>query len=142
LKCDLVSSPVFLMEGVIGVMLQRFSDYAAARTEITRLASWIKEHQSDFEGVMQMVIYDDFEFSPSAENINDYLWLTYTRSNPSHDVYGVDEVLENKHWGCRGPMIIDARKKPHHAPELELDPETEKKIERFFKKDAVLAQWA
>ena len=95
-----------------------------------------------FEGIVQIVIYDDFKFTENPQNLNDYLWVTYTRSNPSHDVYGVNEITENKHWGCKGPMIIDARKKPHHAPELKISAETEKGIERFFKKGASLEKWA
>jgi 4-hydroxy-3-polyprenylbenzoate decarboxylase len=39
-------------------------------------------------------------------------------------------------------MIIDARPKPHHAPELKILPETEKAIERFFRKGASLEKWA
>lgn len=58
-------------------------------------------------------------------------WITYTRSNPSADVYGVNESTENKHWGCTGPMIIDARKKPHHAPELKMEAAVEERIARI-----------
>jgi hypothetical protein len=39
-------------------------------------------------------------------------------------------------------MVIDARKKPHHAPELKILPETEQVIERFFKKGGPLEKWA
>lgn len=140
--CNLISKPVLLMEGVIGVMLQPFTSYPRARSEIRELSTWLEEKNTLLEGIVQIVIYDDFTFKPATENLNDYLWLTYTRSNPSHDIYGVQEVTENKHWGCKGPMIIDARKKPHHAPELKTDAETEKNIERFFKPGGVLEKWA
>jgi len=140
--CDFISGPVLLMEGVIALMLKPFTNYQNAATEIKRLASWMEERSTEFEGIVQAVIYDDFTFNTSAGNLNDYLWVTYTRSNPSHDIYGVNEQTENKHWGCKGPMIIDARKKPHHAPELKIDPETEKKIKRFFAKGGPLEKWA
>jgi 4-hydroxy-3-polyprenylbenzoate decarboxylase len=68
------------------------------------------------------------------ESLNDYVWITYTRSNPSHDIYGVTEFIENKHWGCAGPMIIDARRKPHHAPELKPDANAWKKAEEILRK--------
>jgi 4-hydroxy-3-polyprenylbenzoate decarboxylase len=87
---------------------------------------------ASFDGIAQIVIYDDFVFSKGAQRLNDYLWITYTRSNPSSDVYGVNEFVENKHWGCKGPMIIDARKKPHHAPELRLDAMVEKRAEKII----------
>jgi 4-hydroxy-3-polyprenylbenzoate decarboxylase len=61
------------------------------------------------------------------------LWVTYTRSNPSHDIYGIDELTENKHWGCKGALIFDSRKKPHHAPELKLDSKAEEKAGLILK---------
>ncbi|HEY2727584.1 MAG TPA: 3-octaprenyl-4-hydroxybenzoate carboxy-lyase, partial [Parafilimonas sp.] len=60
-----------------------------------------------------------------------------TRCNPSHDIDGINSFYENKHWGCTN-LIIDARIKPHHAPVLEKDPQTEKNIERLFNKGGSL----
>ncbi len=141
-SADFISNPIMLMEGVIGLELNRFSNYNNAKKEIQQLASFISQNKNEFEGIAQIVIYDDFKFSANPKNLNDYVWVTYTRSNPSHDIYGVDEFIENKHWGCKGPIIIDARKKTHHAPELKILPETEKAIERFFKKGGSLEKWA
>ncbi len=140
-SCDFISDPVVLMHGVIGLKLQTFTNYDAAKIEIQKLCAWLSQHKDVLSGLVQIVIYDDFKFSEPTENINDYVWITYTRSNPANDIYGVEEFFENKHWGCNGPMIIDARKKPHHAPELKVDPETEKSIERFFQKGAALETW-
>ena len=140
--CDFISKPVVLMHGVIGLILNKFSTYNIAKDEIKKLCQWITENKNEFSGIVQIVIYDDFEFKLNQNNLNDYVWITYTRSNPSNDIYGVDEVIENKHWGCSGPMIIDARKKPHHAPELKILDETKESIKRFFKKGASLEKWA
>jgi len=140
-ECNLVTHPVLLMEGVLALELPAFTNYATAKEEIKNLATWIEQRQQNFEGIVQIIIYDNFKFDTS-KNLNDYVWITYTRSNPSHDIYGVSEVTENKHWGCNGAMIIDARKKPFHAPELKLDTETEKKVARFFEKGAILEKWA
>lgn len=139
---ELISNAVLLMEGVIGLMLKPFTNYANAKTEIQELATWLAQHQNVFGGIVQIVIYDDFKFTSNPSSLNDYVWVTYTRSNPADDIYGVGEFIENKHWGCQGPMIIDARKKPHHAPELKIDAATEKSIARFFKKGSVLEKWA
>lgn len=63
-----------------------------------------------------VVVVDDSDFvSRSLEN---FLWVAFTRSNPARDVYGVAAFIENKHFGCRGSLVIDARIKPHHAPPL------------------------
>ena len=139
---DFISSPVILMEGVVGLMLNKFSTYENAKIEIKKLSVYIADNKNEFVGIVQIVIYDDFKFEENPKNLNDYVWITYTRSNPSHDMYGIEEITENKHWGCKGPMIIDARKKPHHAPELKILPETAKSIERFFKKGESLEKWA
>jgi 4-hydroxy-3-polyprenylbenzoate decarboxylase len=37
-------------------------------------------------------------------------------------VFGIEPFTVDKHWGCRGPLLIDARSKPHHAPPLVEDP--------------------
>ena len=67
-----------------------------------------------------IVIVDDADFA--AASLANFLWLTFTRSNPAADVHGIDAFTQQKHWGCRGPLVIDARLKPHHAPPVEEDP--------------------
>ncbi len=67
--------------------------------------------------------------SLSASRLNNFLWVTFTRTNPAADIDGVDAFVHNKHWGCRGAVVLDARIKPHHAPVLEEDPEVTKRIE-------------
>ena len=53
-------------------------------------------------------------------------------------MYGIDTVTINKHWGCKGPLVMDARIKPHHAPPVVTDAATEKKIDRLFNKGGSL----
>jgi len=126
-----ILKPVMLMAGVLGIQLKEFSNYENAKSEIKELCDLINLNINEFNGIVQIVIYNDFNFLPLNPVLNDYVWVTYTRSNPANDIYGVNEFIENKHWGCTGPMIIDARKKPHHAPELKMDPQVEKQIQRF-----------
>ncbi|MFN0202835.1 MAG: 3-octaprenyl-4-hydroxybenzoate carboxy-lyase, partial [Bacteroidia bacterium] len=75
----------------------------------------------------------------TAAKLNNFLWVTYTRSNPSHDVYGVNSFIEYKHWGCKGSLIIDARIKPHHAPPLIEDADTMKRVDKLAAKGGALA---
>jgi 4-hydroxy-3-polyprenylbenzoate decarboxylase len=74
-----------------------------------------------------IVIADDSEFTARSER--NFLWVTFTRSNPAADIDGIGAFVHQKHWGCTGPIIIDARIKPHHAPPLEDDPEIEKRVD-------------
>lgn len=117
-----------ILPGVAMLPFNSFSNYENAKKEIKLLS----EKLVGLNSIAQIVLHDEFNFGNNI--LNDYLWLTYTRSNPSHDMYGVGEIYENKHWGCTGPMIIDARKKPHHAPELVIDKLIEEKVNNLLKK--------
>jgi 4-hydroxy-3-polyprenylbenzoate decarboxylase len=74
-----------------------------------------------------IVIVDDSEFT--ARTLNNFLWVTFTRSNPAMDIYGIGASIRSKHWGCEGPLVIDARIKPHHAPPLIEDQAIEKRVD-------------
>lgn len=86
-----------------------------------------------------VVIVDDSEFV--AQSLSNFLWVVFTRSNPAADVYGIDSFVEDKHWGCRGSLVIDARIKPHHAPPLEEDPEITRKVDARAARGGPLAQY-
>ncbi len=83
--------------------------------------------RSDLAAFPLVVIVDDSEFT--ARTLNNFLWVTFTRSNPATDIYGVGAATRCKHWGCAGPLAIDARTKPHHAPPLIDDPGIEKRVD-------------
>ena len=76
-----------------------------------------------------IVVVDDSEFV--ARSLNNFLWVTFTRSNPAADIEGNGASIVQKHWGCTGPLVIDARIKPHHAPPLVDDPEIERRVDRL-----------
>ena len=78
-------------------------------------------------GFRWIVVVDDSQFV--AESLRNFLWVTFTRTNPAADVHGVAAFTHDKHWGCRGPLVIDARLKPHHAPPLEPDPEVSRRVD-------------
>lgn len=86
-----------------------------------------------------IVLVDDSSFT--ARSLNNFLWVTFTRSNPAKDIHGVGEFTCDKHWGCRGPLIIDARIKPHHAPPLMEDPLITKKVDALAARGGPLSKW-
>lgn len=76
-----------------------------------------------------VVVVDDSDFvSASLDNL---VWTVFTRSNPAADVHGAAASIRQKHWGCRGPLVIDARTRPHHAPPLEEDPRVAERVEHL-----------
>jgi 4-hydroxy-3-polyprenylbenzoate decarboxylase len=84
-----------------------------------------------------IVICDDSRFA--AASLNNFLWVTFTRSNPATDIYGIKAETRGRHWGCRGPLVIDARIKPFHAPVLEDDPAVERRVDQLGVKGGPLA---
>ncbi len=83
--------------------------------------------RSDLAAFPLVVIVDDSDFA--VRTLNNFLWVTFTRSNPATDIYGIGAATRCKHWGCAGPLVIDARTKPHHAPPLIDDPAIEKRVD-------------
>ena len=78
-------------------------------------------------GFPLVLLVDDSDFA--ARHRNNWLWVAFTRSNPAADVHGVSAFTHQKHWGCRGPVVIDARIKPHHAPPLVEDPDVSRRVD-------------
>ncbi|MBS0202917.1 MAG: UbiD family decarboxylase [Planctomycetes bacterium] len=76
-----------------------------------------------------IVLVDDSEFA--ARSLNNWLWVTFTRSNPAADIDGIGAFTDQKHWGCTGPLVIDARIKPHHAPPLIEDPAVSRRVDQL-----------
>ena len=76
-----------------------------------------------------LVMVDDSEFT--ARTLNNFLWVTFTRSNPAVDIDGIDSFIHQKHWGCHGSLVIDARIKPHHAAPLIEDPQVSKRVDQL-----------
>ncbi len=126
----------FVHDGIIACGLNGFSNYDNASSEISALETEIKKSQAQSDGIMLVIVTEEPEFL--GAKLDNFLWVSFTRSNPSHDIYGVDSFIRNKHWGCNGPLIIDARIKPHHAPMLEILPETTTSIKRFWAEGASL----
>ena len=124
-----------VMPGVVALTAPCFTDAATAKQTVSILETQLIRGAVP-DNVACIVLCDDSAFT--AANLNNFLWVTFTRSNPSHDIHGIGAFIENKHWGCKGPLIIDARKKPHHAPPVEVLPETNKKIDSLFAKGGSL----
>ena len=82
--------------------------------EIKELISCLEKQ--NMEGIGLITLVDDAHFV--SEDFSNWLWVTFTRSNPAYDIYGLNAANKNKHFSCSIP-IIDARIKPHHAPVLE-----------------------
>ena len=121
-------NPKPILPGILGIEARKEADIQAFKQYF---------ENKNLDGFPLIVLCDDSQFI--SETLNNFLWVTFTRSNPSHDVHGIKEYIENKHWACRGSLIIDARIKDHHAPELITDQVISDRVDALFEKGGPLA---
>lgn len=117
-------NPRLVMPGVIALETAKFASHEISQQEFEALNSATIPKEFPL-----IVVVDDSEFT--AKQLKNFLWVTFTRSNPSHDVYGINSFTKHKHWGCKGALIIDARIKPHHAPPLVEDKEITARVDQL-----------
>jgi len=122
-------NPRVAIPGVLLVEGPPCSDYRHG--EDLNLLRFSKKYSSDdpINSFPLILVVDDSHFC--AAELNNWLWVCFTRSNPAADIYGIGQKTQAKHWGCSGSLIIDARSKPHHAPPLLDDPEIEKQVDQL-----------
>ncbi|HNF87433.1 MAG TPA: UbiD family decarboxylase, partial [bacterium] len=120
-----------ILPGIVAVRGAQYSDRVAARKAIRVLCEYL-EHQRDLENLPLWIVCDDVTFVKAQ--LNNFLWVTFTRSDPAADMDGAGAFVEDKHWGCRGPLVIDARIKPHHAPPLIEDPDVTRRVDALAEK--------
>ncbi len=116
-----------VMPGVVAVNASAYST-AALQNELAGQGEALLAQ----EGVVFIIRTEDPTWM--ASDLNNFLWATFTRTNPSHDIEAIDTFTENKHWGAKGPLVFDATIKPHHAPPVLKDPEVEKRVDAILEK--------
>lgn len=120
-----ISKVKLVQNGILALQIDPFKADHEEEFKIAKLCERLEK--CDLSGFPLLILTDDAAFC--AQNFSNFLWTTFTRSNPSTDIYGIKPFVHQKHWGCEGSLIIDARKKPHHAPELITDPAVDKKVD-------------
>ena len=124
-----------VMPGIVAIQTSKFSTYENAIHELENLNEQLSTFNEKLSTLPFIIVCDDADFV--SKTLNNFLWVTFTRCNPSHDVYGLNSVTKYKHWGC-STLIFDARIKPHHAPPVLKDEAVEKRIDKIFEKGGSL----
>jgi 4-hydroxy-3-polyprenylbenzoate decarboxylase len=125
---DGFSTPTIPLPGILAVQAPRFEVAATANQAAENLCKHLET--VDLSEFPLVILCDDSRFT--AATLNNWLWVTFTRANPSHDLYGVQAFTAFKHWGCKGALVIDARIKPHHAPELVPDADVVERVKKML----------
>jgi 4-hydroxy-3-polyprenylbenzoate decarboxylase len=128
------SKPKFVQKGILAIQANPYTDHESGQKAIRQLESYLERYE--MEHIPMVLVVDDSDFV--TQTLNNFIWVTFTRSNPSHDIHGVRSFVEHKHWGCRGSLILDARVKPHHAPPLIVDEKVKLKVDKLFSKGGEL----
>jgi 4-hydroxy-3-polyprenylbenzoate decarboxylase len=132
----LIKAAALCMPGVVAIEMEDYTTPEQTELLMRQLNTALQDKTEQLQQTPLLVLVNDAGFT--AASLKNYLWVTYTRCNPSHDIYGINEVIQHKHWGCSGPMLIDARKKPHHAPELKINEQTKQQIDKLWSKGVSL----
>ncbi len=124
------------MPGVVALQTKSLLLMSRRTGKWKALNEQLKDSLPELNALPLLILCDDADFVTAT--LQNFLWVSFTRCNPSHDMYGIESGYENKHWYCKGPLILDARIKPHHAPPVEKDARTERNIERLFNRGGSL----
>lgn len=133
---DSWSNPRIVMPGVLAITGSKFEQDSSK--ELQRQVDSVA-FESALNRFPLVTIVDDSDMASAS--LQNWLWVTFTRSNPATDIYGVASETIYKHWGCRGSLIIDARIKPHHAPPLIEAPEITAKVDARATRGGPLAKY-
>ncbi len=125
-----------IMPGVAAIQTRPYANEEETAKEVDQLNARLGDRIEKEIGTPLLIWCDDAAFT--AANLRNFLWVAFTRCNPSHDIHGIKAFQHHKHWGTNGPILLDARIKPHHAPAVKLDPEVVRKTDRFFTKGGCL----
>jgi 4-hydroxy-3-polyprenylbenzoate decarboxylase len=125
-----------IFPGVAAIQTKAYVNEQETNNELASFDAQLKGKLAECVGLPLLIWCDDAAFT--AKSIKNFLWVAFTRCNPSHDIHGIDSFQLHKHWGCRGPLILDSRIKPHHAPPVELDQDLILKTNKLFEKGGSL----
>lgn len=126
--------PVLARPGILCLKAPKFTSSAAASAEVRALESC--NPSLDLMKWPLIVLCDEPAFC--AKNLHILLWTVFTRLDPARDVHGFGEEIIDKHWGCAGPLVFDARLKPWNAPELVADPASVATAREILKRHGVI----
>ncbi len=129
------SDPRVVLPGVLSVKAPPYRDSEIREKEVDKFSRFVSK-TGCIDSFPLVILTDDSEYL--SRSVNNFLWLTFTRSNPSSDIYGINSFIENKHWGCEGSLIIDACEKSHHSAPLFEDPKVTAAVNKLTKKGGPL----
>ena len=128
--------PRVVIPGVLAVTAPRY-DSPSSKSDLARFCREFVDPSNS--GLPLITLVDDSDFV--SRKLGNWLWVVFTRSDPARDIDGVGASIIDKHWGCDGAIVIDARIKPHHAPPLVEDESVSASVDAMAARGGPLARY-
>jgi 4-hydroxy-3-polyprenylbenzoate decarboxylase len=128
--------PRVVIPGVLAVTAPRY-DSPSSKSDLARFCREFVDPSNS--GLPLITLVDDSDFV--SRKLGNWLWVVFTRSDPARDIDGVGASIIDKHWGCDGAIVIDARIKPHHAPPLVEDEIVSASVDAMAARGGPLARY-
>ncbi len=136
---DSFTSPAVCLPGVLAISGPQWKTESGSNRQSIEQFCDSFDAENAINQFPLIVVVDDAKFC--AAQLNNLLWVVFTRSNPAVDIFGIQSSIVDKHWGCRGSLVIDARIKSHHAPPLIEDPKVTAKIDALAARGGPLSSY-
>ncbi len=108
-----------------GCLVVEGTEYEKDKTLAERIAM-----SGNFNEFQIVVLHDKIEFADSTDK---FLWATWTRFNPSTDIYAKEITVINNHISYTAPIVIDARMKPWYPKEVEVRDDIKQLVDRRWR---------
>ncbi len=114
-----------------GCLVLEVEIYASDNEEVyeNKLAKRVAEC-GKFDEFEMVILHDSIEYAKSTEK---FLWATWTRFNPSTDIFAKEIRVVNNHISYTSPIVIDARMKPWYPKEVEVRDDIKKLVDNRWK---------
>jgi UbiD family decarboxylase len=120
--------PVYLKRAEVfcgGCLVVEGANYADDKDLANKIAS-----AGAFDDFQIVVLHDSADF---ARSVDKFLWATWTRFNPSTDIYAKAINIKNNHIVYESPIVIDARMKPWYPKEVEAREDIVKLVDKRWR---------
>lgn len=86
----------------------------------------VQQSAADLRDWPVVFLVDDVSI---AAHQSSFLWTTFTRFDPAHDIYAETELIRH-HPSYQCPIVIDARMKPGYPQEVETRPDIDELVSK------------
>ena len=108
-----------------GCLVLEGASYEKDKTLAERIAKL-----NNFNDFQIVVLHDSIEFADSADK---FLWATWTRFNPSTDIYANEINVVHNHIAYNAPIVIDARMKSWYPKVVEVRDDIAKLVDNRWR---------